>query len=70
MSAKIVSLGAHDRMTPEETLALVSREQWDSVLVCGFHSGSTALVIRSSAMSREEALWLVEHTKLAVLDKL
>lgn len=66
----VVDLGPHERMTPAEALATASREEWDNVFICGFHADSGELVIRSSHMSREFALWIVEHAKLHVMDRL
>ena len=64
---KVVRLGPHNRMTPEEALAEVSAEEWDEVLIVGFHKGDDEISVRTSHMTRELALWLVEHAKLHVL---
>lgn len=55
----VISLPARDNMTVEECLSLTLREHGDyeSVLViAGARSGD--LVIRSSGMSRKDALWM------------
>jgi hypothetical protein len=67
---KVVELGPHDKMTPEEALAYSKRESWDNVIVVGFHKDDGSLVVRSSHMSREFALWIAEHLKLHVMDRL
>lgn len=73
-SAKIVNdvidLGPHSRMTPEQALAYAAREKWDKVIICGFHEGEVELVVRSSSMNREVALWIAVHLKLWILGPL
>lgn len=64
----IVELGAHENMSPEEALAIASREAWDDVAIIGYQDNE--LVCRSSRMSRAEALWLIEMAKLHVMNKL
>ena len=64
MAAAVVELGAHDNMTCEEALALASREEWDEVMIVGYHKGDPSLVVRSSAMKRRDAVWLAEFAKL------
>ena len=59
---KIVELPAHDRMTPVEALEKASRETWDAVLIVGWQEGK--LIVRSSHMSRAEAVWLAEWSKM------
>lgn len=67
---KVVELGPHGKMTPEEALAFCSREKWDEIVIVGYHKGDDGLVVRSSGMKREAALWIAEHLRLHVLDKL
>jgi len=67
MSAEVVEFGPHTRMTPEEALTLCSREEWDEVIIIGYRKDSPDFATRSSHMSRECALWLVEHAKMHVL---
>lgn len=66
----VIELGAHDRMTPEQVLALCVREQWEKVIICGYHKDDNTLVVRSSHMTRETAFWIAEHLKLHALDSL
>lgn len=66
----VVELGPHARMTPEEALAEASREPWENVMIVGFHKDHGPIVVRSSHMTREVALWIIEHAKLHVLDQL
>lgn len=67
-AAKVVELGPHTKMTPEQALAFSAREDWESVVIVGFHTGSGQLVVRSSVLSREACLWIAEHLKMHVLD--
>jgi len=66
----IIELGPHDRMTPEEVLSQVGREAWDRVIVVGYHKDDDVFVVRSSEMSRQDALWIAEHLRLHALDRL
>lgn len=68
--SELIDLGPHDRMTPEQALAYAAREKWDKVIICGFHEGGEDLVVRSSHMSREFALWIEAHLKLWILGRL
>lgn len=67
MENKVVELNPHERMTPEEALAKCSREEWDKIVIVGFHHGNNELIVRSSHISRETALWIIEHTRMHVL---
>lgn len=65
MAGNVFQLDAHDRMTVDECAALASREAegMRDLMVIGFdHDGR--LVVRSSAMDRKDAVWLL----LAALD--
>jgi hypothetical protein len=66
--SEVIDLGPHDNMTPEQALAVASREEWEGVIVLGYQPDSDALILRSSHMTREQALWIVEHARLRVLD--
>ena len=66
----IIRLGPHERMTPTEAFAACSQEEWSNVLICGFHEDDGDIVVRSSHMSREFALWIIEHAKLHVMGRL
>ena len=67
---KVVELGPHTKMTPEQALAYSAREDWESVVIVGFHKDNEQLMVRSSALSREACLWIAEHLKMHVLDLL
>jgi TATA-box binding protein (TBP) (component of TFIID and TFIIIB) len=66
-AANVVELGAHVNMTPEQALRLVLREQPTDVLILTYQDGE--LVIRSSKMTRADALWMLENAKLHALDR-
>lgn len=68
--ADIIDLGPHERMTPEQALAAAAREPWENVIVCGFHKDGEEIVVRSSHISREFALWIAEHLKLHIMGRL
>jgi hypothetical protein len=58
---KVVDLGGHDRMTPEQALVVASREKWDQVVICGFQGNAFCTV--NSKMSIKDLLWLAEHLR-------
>jgi len=64
--AEIIELGAHERMTPEEALSLTIREQPKEVLVL-FFDAEDDFGLRSSNMSRKDALWLIELARQEIL---
>lgn len=68
----IVELGAHSNMSTEDTVALVGREKWIDVIVCGYQwlNGKEEFIVRSSAMNRKDALWLAKQLELHALDRL
>ena len=70
MSADVVDLGAHSNMTPEEALTVAARRPWEKVMVIGFTEDSESIVVISSHMIRESALWIIEHAKLHAMDRL
>ena len=61
----VIELDAHENMTPKEALAKASREQWDDLIVVGYQHGE--LYVRSSKMTRRDALWIAQHLILHVL---
>ena len=63
----IVELGPHSKMTPNEALAYSAREDWEDVIIVGYHNGGD-FAVRSSHMSREASLWIAEQLKIHVLD--
>ena len=67
-TAEIVELGPHHRMTPEECLSQVLRERPSAVMVIFERGEEGILTIRSSEMTRKDALWLLEAAKVDVLD--
>lgn len=66
----IIQLPAHERMSPVEVLAFCSHEEWKDLIVFGFQPDNSDVVVRSSHMSREFALWLTEHLKLHIMERL
>lgn len=62
----VVELGAHERMKPEEALALTIRENPPEVLIL-FYDHAGVFGMRSSNMSRKDALWILETAKDDVL---
>lgn len=52
-------------MTPEQALASASTEfyNWEKVIVCGFVKEHGNLIVRTSHMSRADALWIAEHLR-------
>lgn len=64
----IIELGPHSNMTPEQALAGSLREDWETVVIIGYHVDSDEFAMRSSHMNRETVLWLAEQLKLHVLD--
>jgi len=63
----IVDLGPHNNMKPEECFAVCAREEWSDVLVLGFQDDADGVVIRSSHLTREFALWIIEHAKQKIM---
>ena len=57
---------AHSRMTVEQALGSLSHLELTKVLIVGYTLENN-LVIRSSNMPRETALWLLEKAKLHAL---
>jgi hypothetical protein len=70
MSADVVDLGAHSNMTPAEAMAVAERRPWEKIIIIGFTEDSKGVVYFSSHMQRETALWIIEHAKLHVMDRL
>lgn len=57
----VVELRNNNNMTPEETLASASREDWEEVMVLGYINGHFEVV--TSHMELMKALWLVEQER-------
>jgi len=64
----LIELSPHSFMTPNETLQKTLREGFTDVLVLGYDEDGE-LIIRSSAMKRHDALWMIEKAKLYILDE-
>ena len=62
MSDNVLTLPAHTNMTVEQCLALSGRESaedgWQDVMVLAYDKDDK-LVVRSSHMSRKDALWML-----------
>lgn len=65
MSAEVISLGPHDRMTADECLSMANLEagKFSDVIVVGYDTDG-AVKIMSSSLSRAEAVFLL----LAAID--
>lgn len=57
-------------LTPEQALQGAAQYDWESVVIVGFVREHGELVVRSSEMSRKDALWTAEHFRLHALDRL
>ena len=66
----VIELGAHPRMSNEQALEYAARQEWDSVMILGYRKGENDFCTLSGKMTREEALWLLEHAKLHVMNRL
>ena len=66
----VIYLGAHSNMTPDEAFAVAQRRPWEKVMIIGFTEDSESIVVISSHMIRESALWIIEHAKLHAMDRL
>lgn len=55
---KVVELGGHSRMTPEEALMIAARSKWDTVVICGYQGADFCVV--SSKMQCRDMLWIAE----------
>lgn len=60
---KVYLLAPHVNMTPKEALSYALKEDWEDVIIIGYHKDRDGLVSRSSNMSRQEALWIIEFAK-------
>ncbi len=57
---------AHSRLTVQQALGTVADLTLTDVLVIGYNEEGS-LIVRSSEMTREAALWLLEKAKLHAL---
>lgn len=62
----VIELGPHERMKPAEALGLTLRENPPEVLIL-FYDSAGVFGMRSSGMSRKDALWILETAKDEVL---
>ncbi|MEC9268496.1 MAG: hypothetical protein VX464_20725 [Pseudomonadota bacterium] len=70
--ADIYQMVPHDNLSVSEVLEFASRTSEDltDVIVVGYDSEDGRVVIRSSRMTRAEALFLLEHAKLHAMGRL
>ena len=54
--------------TVEQALASAGQQPLEDAIIIGTDKDTRKLVIRSSKMSRESALWLIEHARMHVLN--
>lgn len=67
MSAEVVELGAHERMTVADALGLTLRESPSEVMII-FVDAEGALGIRTSGMANKDALWNLEVAKSMIIE--
>lgn len=65
-AAKVVELGAHERMTVAEALGITGREAPSEVLIL-FTDADGDIGLRSSGMANKDALWLLEAGKSLII---
>lgn len=61
---------ARTDLTPEQALQGAAQYDWETVVIVGFVKDGDGLIVRSSEMSRKDALWIAEHFRLHALDRL
>ena len=70
MKTNLSVLPGHDRMTPREAASLTLNEiradEIDDVLIISYTKAGT-LRMRSSAMTRAEANWMLDQAKIEAL---
>lgn len=57
MTGKLIELGAHTNMSPEEVLQKVGREGLTEVLVMGYDRDGDLVIRSSKGITRKDALW-------------
>jgi hypothetical protein len=67
MTAEVIELGAHERMSVAEALGLTLRESPSEVLII-FVDAEGQLGIRTSGMANKDALWSLEVAKSMILE--
>jgi len=58
----------NEHMSVEQVKKAVQTEDWENMIVIGYHKDDDDFVSRCSEMSRQDALWLTEQLKRHVLD--
>lgn len=61
MTASVIQLNAHENMTPEQCLSYAARnaEDYDDVIIVGVDKISGQVILNSSHMSREFAVFIL-----------
>lgn len=67
MSAEVVELGAHERMTVADALGLTLRESPSEVMII-FVDAEGEIGIRTSGMANKDALWNLEVAKSMIIE--
>lgn len=62
----VFELSAHERLAPEQALAVAARWDWREVIIFGTNEQSEIMVL-SSRMSRERAFFLSEFFRIYIL---
>lgn len=63
MTAQVIeAFGAHDRMTVDQAIGSARDTGMTECIVVGYGEGG-GLVVRSSGMTRRDALWILEQAK-------
>lgn len=57
-------------LNPQQAIAMAEHLDWERVIVAGFIESGEGLIVRTSHMTRAEALWIVEQLKRHVLGDL
>ena len=58
----------NEHMTIKQVQQAVQSEDWENMIVIGYHKDRDDFVTRCSEMSRQDALWLTEQLKKHVLN--
>jgi hypothetical protein len=69
VTGKLIELGAHTNMSPNEVLQKVQREGMTEVMVMGYDRDGDLVIRSSKGISRKDALWyskLLESSALEV----
>ena len=66
MTEKVISIGGHSRMTPEEALDVSSRVNWKSVVILGCDQDDN-YVLHCSDLTRAEILYYLKTAELDMM---